>query len=84
MNSPLSFHASLLAELGHLVTIASKGGAKDLNQLKISSHSGAANWAHAAGTFKKFPKAKKYKGFRKMLDDQIKFRAPRRRMRHTE
>jgi len=26
------------------------------------------DWAHAAGTFKKFPEAKRYKDFRKMLD----------------
>ena len=28
------------------------------------------DWAHAAGTFKKFPQAKQYKDFRKMLDEQ--------------
>ena len=27
------------------------------------------DWAHAAGTFKKFPKAKRYKDFRKMFDE---------------
>ncbi|MGZ8899470.1 MAG: Gfo/Idh/MocA family oxidoreductase, partial [Limisphaerales bacterium] len=28
------------------------------------------DWAHGAGTFKKFPKAKQYKDYRKMLDEQ--------------
>lgn len=28
------------------------------------------DWNHAAGTFKKFPKAKQYKDFRKMLDEE--------------
>jgi predicted dehydrogenase len=28
------------------------------------------DWAHAAGTFKKFPQARKWKDFRKMLDEQ--------------
>src|SRR5205823_8281151 len=28
------------------------------------------DWAHAAGTFKKFPKAKRYKDFRKMFEEE--------------
>jgi predicted dehydrogenase len=28
------------------------------------------DWAHAAGTFKKFPKARQWKDYRKMLDEQ--------------
>ena len=30
------------------------------------------DWKHAAGTFKKFPNAKKYRDFRKMLDAEDK------------
>jgi predicted dehydrogenase len=45
-------------------------GAQDINQLQ--DHNIVAlcdvDWAHAAGTFKKFPGAKQYKDFRKMLD----------------
>jgi predicted dehydrogenase len=47
-------------------------GATDLRQL--SSENVVAlcdvDWAHAAGTFKRFPEAKKYKDFRKMLDEE--------------
>jgi predicted dehydrogenase len=45
-------------------------GAQDINQLQ--EHNIVAlcdvDWAHAAGTFKKFPRAKQWKDFRKMLD----------------
>jgi predicted dehydrogenase len=30
------------------------------------------DWAHAAGTFRRYPKAKKYRDFRKMLDEEEK------------
>ena len=46
-------------------------GAGDLNQFK--DHNIVAlcdvDWAHAAGTFKKFPDARRFKDFRKMLDE---------------
>ena len=46
-------------------------GRSNLNQL--SNHNIVAlcdvDWAHAAGTFKAFPKAKQYKDYRKMLDE---------------
>jgi predicted dehydrogenase len=46
-------------------------GRSNLNQL--ASHNIVAlcdvDWAHAAGTFKAFPKAKQYRDFRKMLDE---------------
>jgi predicted dehydrogenase len=45
-------------------------GAQDLNQFK--EHNLVAlcdvDWAHAAGTFKQFPRAQKFKDYRKMLD----------------
>src|SRR6185436_10359658 len=45
-------------------------GAQDLNQLK--EHNIVAlcdvDWAHAAGTFQQFPRAQKFKDYRKMLD----------------
>ena len=46
-------------------------GASDLNH--FTDHNIVAlcdvDWAHAAGTFKKFPDAKRFKDFRKMLDE---------------
>src|SRR3954469_21389233 len=47
-------------------------GADDING--VSSENIVAlcdvDWAHAGGTFKKFPNVKKYKDFRKMLDEE--------------
>ncbi|MHA3772201.1 Gfo/Idh/MocA family oxidoreductase [Verrucomicrobiota bacterium sgz303538] len=52
------------------IGVAGQGGA-DLNQFK--DHNIVAlcdvDWAHAAGTFNKFPNAKRFKDFRKMLDE---------------
>ena len=52
------------------IGVAGQGGA-DLDQFK--EHNIVAlcdvDWAHAAGTFKKFPGAKQFKDFRKMLDE---------------
>lgn len=48
-------------------------GASNLNQLKGTENIVAlcdVDWRHAAGMFKQFPDAKKYKDFRKMLDEQ--------------
>jgi predicted dehydrogenase len=46
-------------------------GASDLNNLMEENIVALCDvdWAHAAGTFKKFPKAKQFKDFRKMLDE---------------
>src|SRR5687768_4399002 len=47
-------------------------GAQDLSQ--VTSENIVAlcdvDWSHAAGTFRKYPEAKRYKDFRKMLDEQ--------------
>ncbi|MEW6156631.1 MAG: Gfo/Idh/MocA family oxidoreductase [Verrucomicrobiota bacterium] len=47
-------------------------GRGDLNQLKDQNIVALCDvdWAHAAGTFKEYPAAKKYKDFRKMLEEQ--------------
>lgn len=47
-------------------------GSSDLDQMKSENIVALCDvdWAHAAGTFKQFPKAAKYKDFRKMLDQQ--------------
>jgi predicted dehydrogenase len=47
-------------------------GASDLNQMTSENIVALCDvdWAHAAGTFKRFPQAKRYKDFRKMLDEQ--------------
>ena len=49
-------------------------GAGDLNA--VSSQNIVAlcdvDWGHAAGTFRRYPKAKKYRDFRKMLDKEEK------------
>jgi predicted dehydrogenase len=46
-------------------------GAGDLNQLASENIVALCDvdWAHAAGTFKRFPEAKKFKDFRIMLDE---------------
>lgn len=46
-------------------------GASDLNNLMEENIVALCDvdWAHAAGTFKKFPKAKQFKDFRRMLDE---------------
>jgi predicted dehydrogenase len=46
-------------------------GASDLNNLMEENIVALCDvdWAHAAGTFKKFPKAKQFKDFRKMLEN---------------
>src|SRR5712691_2520731 len=46
-------------------------GNHDLNQMKSENIVALCDvdWAHAAGTFKQFPNAKRYKDFRKMLDE---------------
>ncbi len=53
------------------IGVAGQGRA-DLNQ--FTDHNIVAlcdvDWAHAAGTFKAFPKAAQYKDYRKMLDEQ--------------
>lgn len=52
------------------IGVAGQGGA-DLDQFK--NHNIVAlcdvDWAHAAGTFKKFPRAKQFKDFRSMLEE---------------
>ena len=47
-------------------------GAGDLNQLTSENIVALCDvdWSHGAGTFKKFPNAKPYKDFRKMLEEQ--------------
>jgi len=47
-------------------------GAGDINNLKSQNIVALCDvdWAHAAGTFKQYPDAKKYKDYRKMLDEQ--------------
>ena len=53
------------------VGVAGQGGS-DISQ--FPDHNIVAlcdvDWAHAAGTFKKFPKARQWKDYRKMLDEQ--------------
>src|SRR5687768_5049639 len=46
-------------------------GAGDLNNLMSENIVALCDvdWAHAAGTFKKYPKAKQFKDFRKMLEE---------------
>ncbi len=46
-------------------------GNHDLNQMKSENLVALCDvdWAHAAGTFKQFPNAKRYKDFRKMLEE---------------
>lgn len=47
-------------------------GGSDLNSLKSQNIVALCDvdWAHAAGTFKRFPDAKRHKDFRKMLEEQ--------------
>jgi predicted dehydrogenase len=47
-------------------------GAGDLDNMKGENIVALCDvdWAHAAGTFKKFPQAKQFKDFRKMFDEQ--------------
>ncbi len=47
-------------------------GHSDLNQLQDQNIVALCDvdWRHAAGTFKQFPNAKKYKDYRKMLEEQ--------------
>jgi predicted dehydrogenase len=53
------------------IGVAGQGGS-DLNQMTSENIVALCDvdWAHAAGTFKKFPQAKRYKDFRKLLDEQ--------------
>lgn len=47
-------------------------GASDLDQMRSENIVALCDvdWAHAAGTFQKFPKATKHKDFRRMLEEQ--------------
>jgi predicted dehydrogenase len=47
-------------------------GASDLGQMTSENIVALCDvdWAHAAGTFKKFPQAKKFKDFRKLFDEE--------------
>ena len=47
-------------------------GAGDINGMSSENIVALCDvdWAHGAGTFKKFPKAKQYKEYRKMIDEQ--------------
>src|SRR5688572_11005688 len=47
-------------------------GNHDLNQFKEENIVALCDvdWAHAAPTFKQFPKARQYKDFRKMLEEE--------------
>ena len=49
-------------------------GASDLSQMESENIVALCDvdWAHATGTFKKYPKAKQYKDYRKMLDEMDK------------
>ena len=49
-------------------------GASDLEALESQNIVALCDvhWSHAAGTFKRYPNAKKYKDFRKMLDEEDK------------
>ena len=53
------------------IGVAGQGG-QDLNQMTSENIVALCDvdWAHAAGTFKQFPKAKQYKDFRKMLEEE--------------
>jgi predicted dehydrogenase len=53
------------------IGVAGQGGS-DLNQFPKENIVALCDvdWAHAAGTFKKFPGAKQYKDYRKMLDER--------------
>lgn len=53
------------------IGVGGQGGA-DINQMTSENIVALCDvdWRHAAGIFKKFPKAKQYKDFRKMLDEQ--------------
>ncbi len=46
-------------------------GGSDINQMKSENIVALCDvdWAHAAGTFRQFPKAKQYKDYRKMLEE---------------
>jgi predicted dehydrogenase len=64
---------------GEKVNIAGVGiggqGGHDLQQLEKETNIVAlcdVDWAHAAGMFKRYPNAKKYKDFREMLDKEDK------------
>src|SRR5256714_15494208 len=52
------------------IGVAGRGN-HDLNQMKSENIVALCDvdWAHAAGTFKQFPGAKRYKDFRKMLEE---------------
>lgn len=53
------------------IGVAGQGG-QDMVQFPNDNIVGLCDvdWAHAAGTFKKFPKARQWKDYRKMLDEQ--------------
>ena len=53
------------------IGVAGQGGS-DLSQFTSENIVALCDvdWAHASGTFKKFPNAKQYKDYRKMLDEQ--------------
>src|SRR3954454_1947502 len=53
------------------IGVAGQGG-QDINQMKSENIVALCDvdWAHAAGTFKQFPNAKRYKDFRKMLEEE--------------
>lgn len=53
------------------VGIGGQGGA-DLNQMRSENIVALCDvdWRHAAGTFKKFPNARQFKDYRKMLEEQ--------------
>jgi predicted dehydrogenase len=53
------------------IGIGGQGGA-DINEMKSENIVALCDvdWAHAAGTFKRFPQAKRHKDFRKMLEEQ--------------
>ena len=53
------------------IGVSGQGGA-DLNNLTSENIVALCDvdWAHAAGTFKKFPNAKRYKDYRKMLEEE--------------
>ena len=53
------------------IGVAGQGGG-DIGQFKNENIVGLCDvdWAHAAGTFKKFPQARQWKDYRKMLEEQ--------------
>ncbi len=53
------------------IGVSGQGG-QDISQMTSENFVALCDvdWAHAAGTFKKFPQAKRFKDFRKMLDEQ--------------